>query len=112
MATRIPITTITIISSSRVKPAWRSRRALPVTVLASVQGLARDLGVDVVHVVPAPGVLVGGVLVAAQAPFLAAGHGIDGDAPQPAALHAVHAADGDAALHQQVQALGVVLVAQ
>src|SRR5271169_1454006 len=81
-----PMMAMTIISSTRVKPASLLRFvrmiALPVGVLCAVQGRALGFAVDVENALAAKGVGCRIVLHRPQAPLLLAGHGIDRNAAQ------------------------------
>src|SRR5262245_30956509 len=108
----MPMIDTTTMSSMRVKPASPPRApALPVLVTRPIQSLALVGGIHVEHVLAAPGGAVGLVLVAALAPLLGVGQGVERDAPQEAQLlpRGAHLVD---ALHQHVEVGGIALAAE
>src|SRR4051794_30967901 len=134
MAARMPMRATTVMSSMSVNPrSWPFLRmtdlfttfaataipapiatrdaTLPVPVLRAVERLAVRLAVDVVDVLAAPGGRVGIVLVAAHAPLVLAGHGIDRDPPQELQL-VVDPPDLVDALHERVQVRWIALAAE
>src|SRR6476661_727321 len=122
---RMPMIAITMISSSSVKPLCRSRSGLrmgsliffvstsrsPLPVGDAVQAGPLRKGEDVVDVLAAPGGRVEGVLVAAEAPLVLAGHRIDRNLAQELEL-LVHLADDRHPLDQHVELLRVPLGAE
>src|ERR1700734_3638572 len=95
-AASTPMISITIISSTRVKPAsdFRigcvRRKGLPVRVFRSVEGNAICFRKDVEDILTAPGVAVRVVLHRSQPPVVVAIHWIDRDMAQETQLLPLH----------------------
>src|ERR1035441_2537193 len=103
MVIRITTMVITTISSTNVNP-----RVLPLGIRRAIGTLFGCLGIYVEHVLAAPALRLGLVLVAAQAPLVLAGERIAGDAPEEAhlgPLGVIHLH----AFHQHLQALGIAV---
>src|SRR5882762_10162744 len=114
MAVRMAMIDITVISSRSVKPrspvASLVNVPLPFLVARPIQALSPALAVDVPDVLPAPGIALGIVLVAAHAPVRGPRDGVLGHAAEELQLHPVHAAHLADALDQHVE-VGRIAVA-
>src|SRR5271154_6377153 len=106
---------ITIISSMKVKPKRRREdssrgfmSASPFAIRCSIARFIHALGIDVEHVLAAPGLRRGIITIAPEAPLIVVGHGVFGNAAQ--ILHLlVHRSGGLDPIHQLLQALGIVV---
>src|SRR5690349_12624376 len=104
MATDISIAmiAITIISSTSVNPNRRLFMRSPLRVGRPVARFVHALGVDIEHVLPAPGLPLRIVASAAQTPVVGVGHRIFRNPPQVFDL-LVHRSSGLYAIHQLLQ---------
>src|ERR1044072_1196147 len=100
--TSIPTIETTMRISTRAKP----RFLLPLRIGSSIASPLHGRGVNVEHILTAPGVRLGIVLHAALSPLPAVGHGIDGNPPQKFDL-LVDLVGDPAACHQDFQRLGI-----
>src|SRR2546428_13788893 len=106
MAVRMAMIEITVISSRSVKPRSPVARLVkppsPFLVARPIQAFSPALGVDVPDVLPAPGVVLGIVLVTPHAPIRGPRDGVLGHAAKELQLHAVHPPDLGHALDEHV----------
>src|ERR1700686_2390688 len=95
---RIAMIAITIISSTSVNPKRRLLMNSPLPVGRSVARLVQALGINLEHILPAPGLSFRIVASAAKTPVVRLGHGVLRNPPQvfdllvhrTGGLHAVH----------------------
>src|SRR5262245_23783251 len=99
--TSIPTIETTMRISTSVKP-----RLLPLRIGCSISSLVHRSGVNVEHILPAPGVGLGIVLHAPFSPILAVRHGINGNPAQELDL-LVHLVGDLDTVNQDVQRLGI-----
>src|SRR3990172_11732374 len=109
MPRRIPIKTITITISMKVKPEEDS--TLPLTVFRSIESHGTRLGEHIVDVLASPDAGVGLVLIGAHSPFGGIGHRVDGNPAQelqllPRRSHLAHPRN------QILQLLGIALASE
>src|SRR5258706_11063763 len=102
MDTRIPMIETTMRISISVNPT----RRLPLRIGHSIASLLHGGGIDVEHILAAPGHRLGVILHAALAPITSIGHGIERDSSQE--LHLLVDLVGDFhAFDQNLQRLGI-----